>query len=75
MAIIRAYGYFVAFTLPNEVHVHVSISKDLFTSRFNLQIGPMYVEQKMYFVVGDISETILLQKIMIDDGHSWILDP
>lgn len=62
------------FTFMLGDQCHMNVSKDLLSLRFNLRIGTMYVEQKMYYVDGDILETILLQKTMNEYGHSWILD-
>ena len=75
MATIRSYGSFVPFTLPLQDHGRVTVSEDLLSLRFNLQIGTMYVEQEMYSVDGEVSETILLQKNRCDDGQYWILGP
>ena len=73
IATICAHGSFVHFTLPLEDDGHVSVSNDLLGLKFNLQIGTMYVEQEMYIVDGDISESILMQKNRSEDGHVWIL--
>ena len=75
MSTIRAFGSFVPFTLPLGNHGHVNVFDVLLSLQFNLRIGTMYVEQKMYYVDGDILETILLQKTMNEDGHCWILGP
>ena len=64
MATIKASGSFVPFTLPLEDDHHMKVSKDLFSLRFNLRIGSMYVEQELYFMNNDILETILLPKNM-----------
>lgn len=75
MVTIRGSRSFVLFTLLLADQGHVSVSEDLFSLRFNLRIGTMYVEQEMYYVNGDILETILQYKTMNEDGHFWILDP
>ena len=75
MASIEASGSFVPFILPLDDDHHVKVSKDLLSLKFNLQIGSMYVEQKMYSPNGDILETILIPKNMCQDGYVWILGP
>ena len=75
MATIKASGSFVPFTLPLDDDHHVKVSKNLFSLRFNLQIGSMYVEQEMYSMDGDILETILISNKICQDGYVWILGP
>ena len=75
MATIKVSGSFVPFTLPFENDHHVKVSEDLFSLRFNLRIGSMYVEQKMYSTNSDILETILIPKNLYQDGYVWILGP
>jgi hypothetical protein len=41
---------------------HVSVSEDLLSLRFNLQIGSMYLEQDMYSPNEEMYETILIKK-------------
>ena len=75
MASIKTSGSFVPFILPLDDDHHVKVSEDLFSLRFNLRIGSMYVEQKMHSPNGDIFETILIPKNMCQDGNVWILGP
>lgn len=44
MVVIKTYGSFVSFTLPLEDDGHVSVSENVRSSRFNLQIETIYVE-------------------------------
>ena len=73
MATNRAHGSFVPFTLPLGDDGHVCISEDLFSLRFDLWIGTMYVEQEMHNVDSDISKTILMQDNKTEDEYIWIL--
>jgi len=73
MATIRTHGSFVPFTLPLQDDGHVVVSEDLLSLRFNLQIGTMYIEQEMYSTVGEVYETILVQKNRTEHGSMWIL--
>ena len=73
MAIIRAHGSFVPFILPLQHDGHVSVSEDLLSLRFNLQIGSMYLEQEMYSADGEVYETILVQKNRTEVGFMWNL--
>jgi hypothetical protein len=75
MTTIKASGSFVPFTLPLDYDYHVKVSEELLSLRFNLRIGSMYVEQKMYGMNGDILETILIPKTNCQDGYVWILGP
>lgn len=70
MAIITAFESFMPLTLPLEDD-HVKVSKYLFSLRFNLQIGYMYMEQKI------IPWTAISWGqfwFMCQDGHDWILN-
>ena len=69
MASIKASGSFVPFTLSLEDDHHIKVSKDLLSSRFNLRLGFMYVEQEMYSMNGDILEIILIPKNMCQDDY------
>ena len=60
MAMIRTFGLFVSFILPLEDDHHVKVPNDLLSLRIDLQIGTRYVEQEMYYVNGNILETILI---------------
>ena len=62
MAIIRAYGSFVSFTLPLQDDGHVGVLEDLLSLSFNLQMRTMYIEQEMYYADGQVCKTILIQK-------------
>ena len=75
MATIRAHGSFVPFILPLQDDGHVTVSEDLLSLRFNLQIGSMYLEQEMYSADGDVYETILVQKNRTEVGFMWNLGP
>jgi hypothetical protein len=75
MATIRTHGSFVPFILPHQDDGHVSVSEDLLSLRFNLQIGSMYLEQEMYSTDGEVYETILVQKNRTEIGFMWILGP
>jgi hypothetical protein len=72
MATIRAHGSFVPFILSFEDNGHVSVSDDLLSLRFNLQIGTMYLEQKIYSADGEVYETILVQKNRTKISFMWI---
>ena len=76
MTTIRATSSFVPFILPLADKSHMNVFKNLLSLRVNFWIRIMYVEQEMYYVDGNILETILLQKTMNEDGHFrfWILD-
>ena len=63
------------FSLPLDDHHHLKVSEDLLSLRFNLRIGSMYMEQKMYSTNDDILETILILKNLCQDGYVWILGP
>jgi len=63
MATIRAHGSFVPFILPLQDEGHMSVSKDLLSLRFNLQIGTMYLEYDIYYADWQVYEMILVQKI------------
>jgi hypothetical protein len=75
MATTRAHGSFVPFILPLQDDGHVSVSEDLLSLRFNLQIGSMYLEQEMYSTDGEVYETILVQKNRTKVGFRWNLGP
>jgi hypothetical protein len=75
MAAIRAHGSFVPFMLPLHDDGHVGVSEDLLSLRFNLLIGTMYLEHEMYSANGEVYETILIQKNIIDVDFIWILGP
>jgi hypothetical protein len=75
MATIRAHGSFVPFILSLQDDGHVSVSEDLLSLRFNLQIGTMYLEHEMYSTDGEVYETILVQKNRTEVGFMWILRP
>ena len=61
MAIVHVHGLFVPFTLLLEDDGHVDVTEDLPSLKFNLWIGTLYVEPKMYIMEHDISRTILMQ--------------
>ena len=63
------------FSLPLDDHHHLKVSEDLLSLRFNLRIGSMYMEQKMYSTNDDILEIILILKNLCQDGYVWILGP
>jgi hypothetical protein len=48
MTTIRAHGSFVPLILPLQDDGHVTVSEDLLSLRFNLQIGTMYLEHEMF---------------------------
>ena len=73
MATIRAYEFFIPFTLPLQDDGHVGVLEDLLSLRFNLQMRTMYIEQEIYFADGQVCETIMIQKNKIEDGLMWIL--
>ena len=75
MAIIRAHKYFVPFMLSLQDDGHVDVSEDLVSLRFNLQIGTMYLKQKIYSADGEVYETVLVQKNRTKVGFMWILGP
>ena len=75
MIIIKTFGSFVPFHLPLGNDHYVKVSEDLLSLRYNLRIGSMYIEQEMYFMNGDILETILIPKDMCQYGYVWILVP
>ena len=75
MATIRAHESFVPFILPLQDDGHVSVSEDLLSLRFNLQIGTIYLEHEMYSADGKVYETILVPKNRTDVGFMWILGP
>jgi hypothetical protein len=68
MATIRAHGSFVPFILSLQNDGHVSVSKNLLSLRFNLQIGTMYLELEMYSADEEMYEMILVPKNRIDVG-------
>lgn len=68
---IRAHDSLICLILPLVDDGHVSVPEDMLSLRFNLNIRTMYVEQEMYSMNGDISETILMQNNESDDGHVW----
>jgi hypothetical protein len=75
MATIRAHGSFVPFILQLQNDGHVSVSEDLLSLIFNLQIGSMYLEQEIYFADGDVYEMIFVQKNRTEVGFMWNLGP
>lgn len=62
MATIKAIGSLIPFTLPLQDNEQVIVLEDMFGSRFNFQIGTMYVKQEMYFANGEVCKMILMQK-------------
>ena len=62
MATIRAHRSFVPFILPLQDDGHVSVSEDLLSLRFNLQIGSMYLEHEMYSADGEVYERFWFEK-------------
>ena len=66
---------FVPFILLLEDDHCMNMSKYLLSLGSNLRLGSMYVEQETYFMNGDILETILIPKIMCQNGYFWILNP
>ena len=61
--------------LPYQDDDHVGVLEDLFSLRFNIHMGTMYIEEKMYFADGQVCEPILIQKNRIEDGSMWVLGP
>ena len=74
MAIIKAHGSFVSFTLSFEDDGYVGVSEGLLSLGFNLHDGTMCIEQEMYYEDGDVSKIILMQKNKSEDDSMWILD-
>jgi hypothetical protein len=75
MATIRAHGSFVPFILPLQDDGHVTVSEDLLSLRFNLQVGTMYLKHGMFSADGEVYETILVPKNRTEVGFMWILGP
>ena len=73
MAIIKASGSFVTFTLPLDDDHHVKVSEDLLNLRFNLRIGSMYHRTRDVFHERWYLRDNLIPKNLCQDGYVWIL--
>ena len=73
MASLRAGDCSVPFTLPLGADGFVVVQENLLSLKFNFRLGTMYVEQELFQETGQLCETVLMQKSIVDSGSFWSL--
>ena len=51
----------------------VVVQENLLSLKFNFCLGTMYVEQELFHEIGELCETILIQKSRVDSDSFWSL--
>ena len=58
-------------TLPLDTDGFVVVHENFLSIKFNFRLGTMYVEQELFQEIGELCETILIQKSRNDSGINW----
>ena len=75
MASFRADGHEVPFILRLNDKGIVGISSHLLSIRFGFIEYSIYLEEEVHSSSGSLLESVLIPRVSIEEGMSWLLGP